>query len=908
MLFQYFDYGGVSLQSYKRFSVVIMALALAVTMLFNGGAIKAAAKSTAKEVSVSLTRTARTLYLGGCIGKKVNGTGAKYYSLTNAAGMLKGYNPETMSLKLKTSDKGVATVSSKKGRIYAKGIGTTDVTIIIRDRSSRQVLLEDNIKISVKQNATEDTLYVQGLEDEAEYRVGESITVVMPNYRSAGSLISAKPAETLNYDTDLRRLVCEDFAVEIEAGRTENSFIVTFNEPGEFVIRAQAYQSKSFRGTTAEREFTVYIEEEEGVTLQTGLYSFSISGEVLQDAEPQEVHIYQCVDGINHAYTNIKSIDIYDRGAEATVFKAFEGGYEYVIAVDGEEYRFTASGTAVENVTGIELGITEVDENTMVELPIRFYNEQSMDITAAVSTELASMVKLTMTPEDTQEAFLSGRNLYVMKPNVTLHIEAQLVISEDESFRLVKTEADVVSRPIKQPEFTGEFIYTFTTDDSKYLTPADKTLHYIPLGDDVVFEALLLFDDGKYRTLQEAGVTGLMIADQHIAMLRSSFFSARSGGTGLTLNNTGKTSIIAMKGDSPLAVFELEITEARRPETIRAELSKSKLNTDFAAGDYLIVKADLLDNYGDRIDRSDFTIEQKPENIAANGAATFSSFMDGRLIINGWDCEAIGGDGAVEAVITCGELSAEISFETGCVTWDFQNIDEVDYRLKTDGSSLINTSVGMKNEPAMVFMTVEVTKNGFLIGEFGGELLDEEPMLNKTASQYHISPGEGFFAFVVRYTPYDEQKTVIVQENGCIFAAYDGLELDAFSYGSRLDDGTYEVFLYYITGGTSISPIDFRGEQAKTVIRAYDGGPDIEISQIAESAAVDASAPWTQNIKKYFKFCLGGEDITDYVTKVDCRESDTGAVFVSSVEFIYSNPVYGRVKRTLDLGILIARQ
>jgi len=898
------------LQGIKRISAVILTLLLAVSTAFGGerGTVEAAAKTAAAEKKLSLTKTAKTLYLGGCRGKKANGTKAKYYSLTNVAGMLSGYDPGTMSVKLSSADKSIASVSSKKARIYAKGIGETVVTLTVKDKISKKTLLGDEIRISVKKSATEDTLYVQGIEDGDEFCVGESVSIVLPNYQSTRGIIPTGQEKPVDYDTDLRRLVCEDPSVLIEPGKSENSFAVSFTEPGEFTLTAQAYQSKSFKGSTAEREFTVYAEEAEGITLQTGLCSFSITGDVLLDAEPQDIGIYRCVDGVNYAYSNIKCIEYFDNGAEVTVFKPFEGGYEYLITVEDNEYRFTASGSSVEDVSCIELDISDVEVNTTVDIPVKYYNSQNMDITAAVASKLDSEVKLTMLQTGMMDAFLSGKSLYVITPDIKLLIEAQVVVPDGDSFRLLKAEAEISSHPIKQPEFTGESIYTFTADDAKYLKAEDKTVHYIPAGDNVVFEALLLYDDGKYRTLQEVGVTRLIIADPLIAMQRGNLFSGRSGGTALTINNQGKTRIIAMKGDIPLATFDLEVTEARKPAAIKTELSKTKLNTDFIVGDYLIVKADLLDNYGDRIEFAPFTIEQKEENIRANGAAMFSSFMDGRLIINGWDCDGIAGDGNVEALIKSGELSAEISFEAKNVSWDFQNIDEVDYRLKVDGPSLINTNVGMKNDPTMVFMTVELTKDGFLIGEFGGELLEEEPTMNKTASQYHVAPGEGFFAFLVKHTPYGSEKAEILKENECVFAAYDGLELDAFTYGSRIADGAYEVYLYYITGGTPFSLIDFRGEEAKTVIRAYDGGPDIEISQIAESAVIDSAAPWTQNIKKYFKFCLGGEDITDYVTKVDCRESGTGAVFVNSVEISYRNPVYGNVKRSCDIGILIARQ
>ena len=61
-------------------------------------------------------------------------------------------------------------------------------------------------------------------------------------------------------------------------------------------------------------------------------------------------------------------------------------------------------------------------------------------------------------------------------------------------------------------------------------------------------------------------------------------------------------------------------------------------------------------------------------------------------------------------------------------------------------------------------------------------------------------------------------------------------------------------------------------------------------------------------IPQYFSFYLDGEDISGYITKVDCVEGSTGTVFVRSVEFLMPNPYFGAFTKTVEIERLITKQ
>lgn len=866
-----------------RLSAVLLAgfLALLLPIGKNAGAAS----------GLSLKKTAKTLYLGGCRGRKADGTAAKYYSRAKAAGFLKGFDPEKMDLLLKTEDKSIASVSSKKDRIYAKGIGNTTVTLEVVSKKTGKKLYTGEISVSVKRNADGDSLRVLGIEDGDLFEAGESIDVLLPDR-----------TENETADTDLRTLICTQEGVTIEKGSLENSFVVYFDEPGEYTITAAAYQSAKYTGYTAEKEIDITVIDTETELWQTGINSFCIEGNlVYDDMLPSDIEVREAFSDIDLFYTGVDSVEVKDGTAYVTVFREFESGQRYIIRFEGEEFEFTAPDYGIENVTRMELDCDSLTAGVVTGMNVRCYNSAGIDLTEKLRDILDERLRYVLLGAG-PTTFINGNCIYVSNPGESISVRAVLE-SELLPGGSISAEKKFISKREGVPEYTGVSLYTFAKEDDAYMLPSDVEKHYIPYGSETVFEALLLFDDGKYRTLKDAGITELRIDDETVIMQKSALFAAM-GGTRISVNNKGATYIRAYRGNVELAAFRVDVTEESRPDRLEVSLSKDKLNTDFMADDYLIIKADVFDGYGEVLAADGFTITQTDENAKLAGRVDFGEFSSGRLIVYGTDCNMTGKSSKIEATVSCAGFSKEISFDAGSVEYDPDRMSEYDFVLKTDGKHLLDTGLSIEEtETDSVFLCVEVSKDGYLIGEFGAEILDEPATMNKSADDYGVAAGEGFFAVQINYTPEGKKEPVTVVENDCIEAAYDGIEIFARVPGSTLENGTYEIILYYITGGEEISQIDYRG--GNVVIRAFDQSPEIVYDQIAESAAVDKIAPWTKNIKNFFKFYLEGEDITDYVTKVTFNESGTGSYYIREAVFRLKCPGYGYFEKSCPVGVLV---
>ena len=115
-------------------------------------------------------------------------------------------------------------------------------------------------------------------------------------------------------------------------------------------------------------------------------------------------------------------------------------------------------------------------------------------------------------------------------------------------------------------------------------------------------------------------ITSLLIGDESIA-----FVTGRSpeGGFALSLNKVGKTGIIIYKGKDVIGTFDIEVLPKRKPDKITLDISSDRLNTDPLIDDYVLIKADLLDQYGDVIENATFNAEGTIPGSSGKIAAVF---------------------------------------------------------------------------------------------------------------------------------------------------------------------------------------------------------------------------------------------------------------------------------------------
>ena len=868
-----------------------MVLGISLCPIENLSAKTAASKQSSKESpeeKLQLKKREKILYIGGCRGVTSEGEKAGFLAHANVRKLINGFSTARYDISLKTGSIQVASVNNKKDCIYAEGIGETTVTITVKDKTTGKKVLKDKINIIVRQNADTKTFKTEGLDLSKSIYDGDTLTISM-----SGTY------------TDKRVLLCDDEGVDIIPLEDGISFKVTFIDPGDYTLTAAAYQSEKYNGYTAKKEFDVTVKEREAEITQTGADSVILSGgPVDEDMEASEVSVYEINDGIKIFYSYASKLSLKDNEAEITFFKAFASEKEYKLEYDGLEFTFISAPCTVNDVDSFEIIEHEVRAKEETQLTFRYFNKDGLDITKAVASELDHRVRLELGTEDLLKAYFVGRKICIPETDVEVKINAHLEIEPENGAtrnRIFKTAGSVKALAPKGTVFTGKMIFTVKAEDDHYLKPDDKQINEVPLGDKVVFEALFEMEDGSYRSLKQAGVTSLLAGDQKILMIGN---QTGLGGYNLILNGEGTVGIVALKGDIPVGSCELTVLPKRKASELKVELSKDHLNTNMYTDDYILIKADLFDQYGSVIEAEDFKIIQSELEKKTVGEIKFNRISKGRYLVNGWECQAGNEAKAVVATVKSGSFSKEIKFFIRDITYSPRE-EGYSYSLKTDGSRIIDTAVSLgRQAPKSTFVTVEISKDGYYVGEGTGFWFDKLPSVLDGAAYYGVNEGDSLYGITIEHISENTEKK-IVGETGCIIPSYMEIEFIPYSFREKLETGTYDITVYHITTGEGYSQIK---ECDSISLRVVDTDPEVEIVQLSQVYSGKTEESWEDEIGKYFSFKFDGEDISEYITKVDCVEGSTGNVFVRSVEFLIPNPYFGAFTKTVNVERLITKQ
>ena len=208
-----------------------------------------------------------------------------------------------------------------------------------------------------------------------------------------------------------------------------------------------------------------------------------------------------------------------------------------------------------------------------------------------------------------------------------------------------------------------------------------------------------------------------------------------------------------------------------------------------------------------------------------------------------------------------------------------------------------------KNAPKGTYVTVKMYYEGYYMGEGLGYLFDEQPSIRNTPEYYGMQPGECYYGITIEHTSEKGAKTFIGEDDPCVTPSYMDIEFIPYTFGSRLQTGTYDITVYRMQAGedrmTDISACD------RVTIRVVDTAPEIEVIQKLQSYKGES---WGENVTKYFTFTYEGENIGKYITKVDCAESASGSVYIRSVDFLIPNPYFGDYIKTAPVDRLITKQ
>ena len=877
--------GGDELLSLKNrlFSMLLLIL-FAVSLMPSHTLVSAATDTAAQQFS--LKSASKVLYLGGCSGKTASGKSAKYYSRVKIRNLVDGFDKKNYYINLKSSDDSVVYVDDSKDIVYAAGIGKASVTVTVRKKSGKKRVYKGKLSITVMQNADPDTFIVEGITDGQTVYAGDTLKVTLPG----------------TY-TDKRVIECEEEGAVITPLADGKSFEITFEEKGDYLVTAAAYQSKKYNGFTAYKDFDITVKGRKAEVTQATADSVLLKGELVdEDIEQGSIVLYEENDGVMVFFSYASEIVFRDDDeVKISFFEPLRSRKKYQLDYDGITFEFISGSEEIGDVADFEIVEREIRTGENTSLTFRYYNTDGMDITAAVKEILDREIKLTVSQEDSLKAFINGGRLHIVENNNIVNVSAVLEIPDnrENGKKTLTTSANIKSLPPKGTVLTDNMIFSLKQEGESYIVPGEKTVNAVPLGDSVVFEGLFEMDDGSYKNLTDAGVTSILIGNQKIALAGG---KTEDGGYRLVLNKEGKTGVIVFRGEDVLGTFSIEVLPKRKPDKISLSLSSERLNTDQFVEDYIMIKADLIDQYGDVIEGADFTAEEIVSGTDDNKKLVFHDMAPGRFIVYGWECPS-----TYEPVVAKARISSSGMSENFKITLcDYPyNPKETSYKykLESEGSLIIDNSVGLgKNAPKSTFVTVKISYLGFYIGEGAGYLFEKRPDVRCNAEYFGVDPGECFYGITIEHTSEDGKKTYLGDNDPCIIPSYMDIEFVPYTDGSRLLPGTYTIMVYSIKAGEKTSEIDI----CDTLnIHVVDLSQDVEVTQKLQSYS---GKNWGNDVTSYFSFFFEGEDISKYITKVDCAESATGSVYIRSVEFLIPNPYFGEYVKTALVDRLITKQ
>ena len=866
----------------------MLAVVLALTLVIGVIPVSAATED------VSLKKTSKTLYLGGCKGAKANGKAASYYSYAKLA---KLFNNLGSDMKVRAASSNTDVVKATTTKLVAVGTGTADITLTVYNGKVRKANIYNTytMKVTVKKNAEDADVTFKGIKDGASFEVGDSVTISLPR----------------NKDNDNRRLTCSDKSVEIVSAGTRK-WTVTFTKGGTFTLLAEAFQSATYAKATASKTISVTVKDSAVPTAtptptaaptptpvpepvdtltaaQLTSRSFSLAGSVIfSDLEADDITIEYDIAGLKASYNLGKTIEVADGTATVSLFSALTAGTTYYVTVDDVTTEFTACSTETKDVTAIKIATTKVLAGSNQDIEYKYFNG-NVDITSEVSGALNSSLTVEQLTGDEYAILYGSASIYFIETGRSSQLKATCTLGYDfdaDKAITVTDTATIVSYTEPSPTLTG-VIYTITDDDGIYMTKNDTQVLNLAMEESKVIEALFVYSNGEYKTFDEVGITKILVNGSNI-LIKSDYVI--SGGKALYPIATGTARLDCYAGETYIASMTVNVVEKRVAKTLAVTLSQTRLNVNALVSDSLTITAVVKDQYGDVMKDVTPTITQKQATIDATGSVAFGAFYDGQLTVYGTDVYLNPDSaGIISATVKYGDLSQDIRFTVKDSAYDTTKFSSYVKKLVVEGDTVIDASltIGTQTYDSTWVYANIYDSEGYILSEEMGTLLTAKPTVKLTAADLGVAEGStGLY-----YTITCGDKFIGSGSTACINADSYNIEFCPVRYGERLADGTYVINLYSITAGSDHSAVTPISQQT---IKVISNDPVISFTRIADTATVSGSIK--DKLLAFFNFYADGvkleaSDITD--ADATLVSGLNGQVAFSNVKLSLCNSTYG---------------
>ena len=886
-----------------------LALVLALTLVV--GTIPA----SAAEYEFSLKKAKKIIYLGGASGEKeVDGETIKCgtKSRYKVSKLVNGFDSSTMDIQLESSDKSIVKTSNAKDKVYAKAIGTADVSIYVIDKETDKQLKDLTLKVQVKKNAAAVTAIITDADgnpvDLTATKAGVNVPyiVTLPRKDADGNFV----------DTDYRTLTASDESVQIEAANKYGTqYKVTFTKSGTFALTAASYQSSIWNKLQNVVTVPVTAGYDAVGAEQTALDTVKVTFDTpVVNLDKANFSAYYKISDVEIPFSDVIndgiSYDSEDKNVAYVKFLSdFAAGTEYFVRYEGKEVgSFKAVSSSADAVKTVLIPTQKIDASTETALQYKLLDANGIDITKGALAN-GGWITFEIVNDDFKN-YVTSEKVYITNANDSITVKGTYNYWDSESNqKTVVGEGQIVA--VAPAVWTIGAIKGMITDGSAELV---KVADYSVNGD--CKEIVWTMDGTATAFLQIAvpftknGKTqyegfGLATAeadlyDSYYAKVADETVALIKGYDGqkceLKANKAGSTTILiyGVKADKETVIGAVPVTVKEERKigswTVAAQGGKSNINLDYA-DDSITYEVVVKDQDGQDYKKNvAVTVEDKTSDTIKL-TVDKSTSADGPKVTITIKATELAGEGTHNVKFTVNNETKTLRLVAG------KDGDAKRYLIKLTKNEL---KTGMKTDAKNDSVEVKLeglTAKGTAAAVATGDSLVFVGAQPKATAKADFTGTEGY---VFTVTKDGKLLTELPADNvsGTTFNAFK-TGLTASDAAVKLGKGTYVVNAYYValnTAGTSYVPTPVGTAQTFTVT---DDTPAAEVKK--NSNAENLNAISAAEIRTAFDVSFNGTKIDDSKVTVEFNYNyDTATEAEAKTAYVKEAYVY--VHNDNDLG------